>query len=348
MFLKSQKSAFCLLGSILFPLLFLLSGNGYAQMIDQEKLTRGARAPVWTEELGEVPLDQYTPEEIKKMVRDYWTPERMKNATPADIIVSDDNFQKLMRTQGDWFEEEPFTPITLAAGRISGKASAPNGKVFYRNALTGVTYSCSGSAVNSISKRLVSTAAHCIHGGGLYGTWHQNWWFVPNYDDLYMPDGMFTAYFLRTISPWVLYGESGEGFDSDIAFVTTYDNFLNQRVVDAVGGHGLATGGEFYFNATLFGYPWGINDGVSQQTCSEETLIRWIGSYYFHSTDWCFFGGGASGGPWLSMYNSATGLGTLRSVSSWGIGSNANISGPYFNYNKIIPLYNFADADWTD
>jgi len=32
-----------------------------------------ARAPVWTDELGEVDLDQYTREELDQMVRDYWT-----------------------------------------------------------------------------------------------------------------------------------------------------------------------------------------------------------------------------------------------------------------------------------
>jgi|GEM_PF-1920329 len=44
-----------------------------------------ARAPVWTEELGEVNLDQYTREELDRMVRDYWTAERIRTTIPVDI-----------------------------------------------------------------------------------------------------------------------------------------------------------------------------------------------------------------------------------------------------------------------
>jgi len=48
-----------------------------------------ARAPVWTDELGEVDLDQYTSEELAQMVRDFWTPERMKNAVPVELPSAD-------------------------------------------------------------------------------------------------------------------------------------------------------------------------------------------------------------------------------------------------------------------
>jgi len=35
---------------------------------------------LWTPELGEVQVDQYTDAELRKMMDDFWTPERMRNA----------------------------------------------------------------------------------------------------------------------------------------------------------------------------------------------------------------------------------------------------------------------------
>jgi len=58
--------------------------------------------------------------------------------------------------------------------------AAPNGKVFFRNATDGKLYVCSASAVNSHSRRLIATAGHCVHDGK-DGTWHENWFFYPNY-----------------------------------------------------------------------------------------------------------------------------------------------------------------------
>jgi len=53
----------------------------YAQHRDSEKVI-SVRSPVWTEELGEVPLEKYTEKELAKMVRDFWTPERMRKVIP--------------------------------------------------------------------------------------------------------------------------------------------------------------------------------------------------------------------------------------------------------------------------
>jgi len=345
----SKKLMRCLLGSAFFLLLFIISINGYAQVVDRGNLTKSVRAPVWAEELGEVSLDEYTPEELKKMVHDYWTPERMRNAIPADVLSLDDFSQLLLQNQDVWIGEQQFVPVTFAALRASGEAGAPNGRVFYRNVTDGENYSCSGSAINSSSKRLVATAGHCIHGGGLNKTWHQNWWFVPNYYHLHMPQGMFTAHFMRTFEEWTIYGQTGIGFANDLAFVTTNDNLLSQRVVDAVGGHGLVTGGNYSFNnenIKIYGYPWGIDTAQSLQTCSLTTGLNWMGSIPFHSAVGCFFGGGASGGPWVSHHNNITGVGLLRSVSSWRTGGNLTINGPYFYWEKIAPFYNIANSDW--
>jgi|GEM_PF-6135370 len=54
---------------------------------------------VWTEELGEVSLDQYTHEELAQMVDDYWTEERIKNATPLESLMPDCSAKALQETE---------------------------------------------------------------------------------------------------------------------------------------------------------------------------------------------------------------------------------------------------------
>lgn len=223
--------------------------------------------------------------------------------------------------------------------------SKTNGKVFFRNAKSGKDYVCSGSAVNSGSKRLVSTAGHCVHGGP-GGTWHQNWVFVPGYNSGSQPYGSFSAHTLRTFSDWIGHGESGRGFNSDVAFVTTYSNSHGSRVVNAVGGHGLQTGGSRNSPVSLFGYPGNRSNGQLMWACWGTSSTRSIGVYRFHSISGCGFGGGASGGPWLHAYSNGSGLGYLRSVNSFGPrNSAAYIAGPYFD-SRVSDLYRTANNDW--
>jgi len=69
------------------------------------------RAPVWTDELGEVDLDQYTREELAQMVRDYWTPERIRNTIPLDL-PSPDGVQRSLTGDADMDPHfrAPFLP----------------------------------------------------------------------------------------------------------------------------------------------------------------------------------------------------------------------------------------------
>lgn len=80
---------------------------------------------------------------------------------------------------------------------------------------------CSGSSINSDSKRLVVTAGHCVYDAP-GNEWHTNWIFAPGYNNG-TTYGTYQAATLRTLTDWINYGESGRGFNSDVAFVTTYD-----------------------------------------------------------------------------------------------------------------------------
>ena len=120
-------------------------------------------------------------------------------------------------------------PASAESSPVEAGDSPTNGKVFFRNQQDGRDYVCSGSAVNSASKRLVITAGHCVHGGP-GETWHANWVFVPGYDHGPGPEATFAAASFRAFDEWITHGASGRGFSSDVAFVTTQDNENGETV----------------------------------------------------------------------------------------------------------------------
>jgi hypothetical protein len=154
---------------------------------------------------------------------------------------------------------------------------------------------------------------------------------------------------MRTYDDWINYGERGRGFNSDVGFVTTYANASALRVVDAVGGHGTRYGGSRVFDVSIFGYPGNLNGGQVMWACWGTTGTRWIFDfpwfYEFPSLSGCNFGGGSSGGPWLNDYSNSSGLGYVRSVTSFGPSGNAYIAGPYFD-SRFPALFTAANNDW--
>jgi hypothetical protein len=80
--------------------------------------------------------------------------------------------------------------------------------------------------------------------------------------------------------------------------------------------------------------------------CWGRTGIRELGDYYFSTISGCDFGGGSSGGPWLKDYSDDTGLGYLKTVTSWGPSdSTAHINGPFFR-SAVRDMYEAANNDW--
>jgi V8-like Glu-specific endopeptidase len=284
----------------------------------------------------------------------------MKNAIPLDTPKA----TAAVRDELKKFDKDKTASPTTALNTVSSPVAAQqrgvekkvavtnfsktNGKVFFHDQTDGFDHVCSGSAVNSGSRRLVITAGHCVHGGP-GGQWHSNWEFVPGYHQGSRPYGTFQAYWMRTYSDWMSYGETGRGFNSDVGFVTTYVNSSAQRVVDAVGGHGTRSGGSRVFDVSIFGYPVNLNGGEAMWACWGTTGTRLIFDfpwfYEFPSLSGCNFGGGSSGGPWLNDYSNDSGLGYVRSVTSFGPSDNAFIAGPYFD-SRFPSLFTAANNDW--
>lgn len=286
----------------------------------------------------------------------YWTPQRMEHAIPADTPQSTAAMQGELRKLQDSSAKSPggilSEPVAATDRRITPQTAPPvtnfsvtAGKVFFHNQTDGNDYICSGSAVNSDSKRLVITAGHCVYGGP-GNQWHTNWEFIPDYYQGSAPYGTFQAAVLRTYDDWINYGETGRGFNSDVGFATTYSNASGQLLVNAVGGNGTQWGGSTNFDADIFGYPGNLNNGEIMWACWGTTGTQSIDGYNFSSISGCNFGGGSSGGPWLASYSNSTGLGYVHSITSNGpVGSTAYINGPYFD-SRFPTLFAAANADW--
>jgi len=114
-----------------------------------------ARAPVWTEALGEVQLDQYTPEERAQMVRDYWTAERIRTAIPVDIALPEDSVRTLIvdtDTDAGSSPQQPYDPDFWTQERLCDalrnaiplELLAPDGSV--RALLTEAAAAAGGSS----------------------------------------------------------------------------------------------------------------------------------------------------------------------------------------------------------
>ena len=304
---------------------------------------------------------------VRQTAESYWTSERMANATPIESAeqIADAQAQAAAGDSIKPMDEgkaapeqvvaKPMAPTANASatkaetadGRVTNY-SQTNGKVFFRNATNGKDYVCSGSSVTSSSKRLVITAGHCVHGGGKNGKWHQNWVFVPGYDRGKAPKGKFQVASLRAYKDWIDKGgnNSAVGFNSDVAFVTTHDGTSGGKVNEKVGGHGIIAGGSWTFGVDIFGYPANLDRGQAMKSCSSKTARAQMQSWYFYTVQGCNFEGGSSGGPWLQDHDSASGLGYVRSVTSFkpAKGAPVYIGGSYFD-NRMGSLYEKANND---
>lgn len=148
------------------------------------------------------------------------------------------------------------------------------------------------------------------------------------------------------MNDWIDHGETPRGFNSDVAFVGTFANESGQRVVDAVGGHGLSTGGtEYGFYADWFAYPVNRSGGEVMWACWGNTTKAWHWFYNFIRISGCDFGGGSSGGPYLKDYDNNSGLGKIKTVNSWNPKDDYSHSNGPFLRAAVWDMYVAADGD---
>ncbi|MBB3731957.1 trypsin-like serine peptidase [Nonomuraea dietziae] len=211
-----------------------------------------------------------------------------------------------------------------------GELPQTSGKVFFVGA-DGQPHWCSGIAVQSNFRNLVATAAHCVYDMEGAPATVDKWAFVPGYFEGTIPSGLYVGKQAFVHYDFTQYRDH----DRDFAFVNVYAGVVpsssgalttNGRLVDIVGGQGLA------FNQTntpavdVFGYPAGPHpDGTRPYT--GETLERSTGQTFamrlaspladqLIGVDSSFTGEGSLGSSWLRSYSDDHRLGYLNGITT--------------------------------
>ncbi|MFE1828744.1 trypsin-like serine peptidase [Streptomyces yangpuensis] len=277
-------------------------------------------------------------------VEAYWTPERMAAAVPVVETLPEEPAGRAGLQEAAGVHPSGPQAVTEAAEaksaaeaeaaeaagvaaplvRASADAAGPQdpvmrsvGQVMFHNPSDGKDHRCSAAAVNSPSKMMVLTAAHCIvvGGSGLLGepTVMTNWVFIPawNTGGVEAPYGKFPAKSYRGWNLWTKW----TNHDYDYAFVTVRPNEKGEGLVETVGGNALGYNYGYEQSMRMVGYPLGYSSGhvqwrfvgTTRHSTRNPNMLMMQQSYFDH---------GASGGPWFRTYDPLTKTGMINGVTS--------------------------------
>jgi len=226
----------------------------------------------------------------------FWTPARMRAARPLDLVVGAGGGARVV-------------PRAPSEGALASFLNVPTpetppfsveGKVFIRRGdLSG---SCSATAINSPTRRLVLTAGHCVNSGperGHKAVWSNYLEFVPAYSGGVAPFGAFVARRGALYAPKEWTKEDNPDFDLG-AFLTR-PNSEGVNVADAVGGGAtIVTDLPRQQEFQTFGYPGEIR---RMQECNSPYIGDDVLTNPFPGPPTqaieCRWAPGASGGGWL-------------------------------------------------
>jgi hypothetical protein len=211
-----------------------------------------------------------------------------------------------------------------------------NGRLFVRQG--NEQGFCSGTAINSPTRRLILTAAHCLNTGprGVLGgtTWSRTVVFVPDYTDGVAPFGAFVAHRQDVHVPeqWLKLGNP----NFDIGAADVQPNAEGVNVADAVGGGAniaVDLGRKQQFQT--FGYPGRVKrmQGCSSPYVGDDTTTYRIPGPPTIAIR-CRWAPGASGGGWL-----IDGGTTIDGLTSYAKRSDLRHTfGPYFSKKNVGAL----------
>ena len=252
---------------------------------------------------------------------DYWTPARMRATPPLD---GPEPLEERAEASFAPVPEPSVVPFTV------------NGRLFVRQG--NEQGFCSATAINSPSRKLILTAAHCLNSGprGLLGgtTWSRLVVFVPAYTDGLAPFGAFVAHRNAVHVPkqWIKLGNP----NFDIGAAQVEPNAEGVNVADAVGGGAsiaLDLGRKQQFQT--FGYPGKVR---RMQGCSspyvgdDSTTYRIPGPPTIAIR--CHWAPGASGGGWLIEEGK-----TINGLTSYAKRRDLHHTfGPYFSQRNVGAL----------
>jgi hypothetical protein len=262
-----------------------------------------------------------------RQVEAFWTPQRMAAARPLELTVDGDGRTDLHRG--------PLRRAATASYSVVATPEVPpyawNGRLFVVQG--GEESSCTATAIDSPSRSLVLTAAHCVNSGprdGKPGVWSTYLEFVPGYNLGVAPYGVFVLSGRpRALAGWTR--EGNPGFDLGAFLVAP--NAEGAGLEDALGGGArIVTDLSPRQRYESFGYPGGterMRNCVSGYAGQDPAMISLPGPPPVGIR--CRWAPGASGGAWLIEGGQAIdGMTTyLRK------GETALSFGPYFSASTI-------------
>jgi V8-like Glu-specific endopeptidase len=250
----------------------------------------------------------------------YWTPARMRSAPPLE------------GRSADPFASASFAPVADA----TVPPYAVNGRIFIRQG-RNKGY-CSGTAINSPSRRLVLTAGHCVNSGPLEpgepSVWTRYAEFVPAYTDGTAPFGVFVARRANVYAPKTWVKNANSNFD--VGALLTGPNESGQLVADAVGGGAtIVLDRSRHERFETYGYP---GESKTLQHCVSPFTGNDRLTYFEPGPPTlgvrCHWLPGASGGGWL-----IEGGASIDGLTSYGRdGDLIHTYGPYFSSRNVGPL----------
>lgn len=248
----------------------------------------------------------------------YWTPARMRSALPLDQPRS----------------ERPLAlPSFAQIAEPTVSPFAVNGRLFVRQGRDRGY--CSATAIDTPSRKLVLTAAHCVNSGPQFPTGRSVWssflQFVPAYSGATAPFGAFIAHrrSVFALRQWVEFGNP----NFDVGAVVMGPNAEGLNVADAVGGGAaIATDLSRRQDFQTFGYPGKIR---WMQGCDSPYVGDDASTYRIPGPPTiairCHWAPGASGGGWLIEEGTA-----INGVTSYGKRKDRlHTFSPYFSKRNV-------------
>jgi V8-like Glu-specific endopeptidase len=259
----------------------------------------------------------------------YWTPARMRSARPLD---------RILRPSSAAVAAWPSEPASASFASVPDTTLPPFtavGRVFLK--VGNFAGFCSGTAINSASRRLVLTAGHCLYSvlpGHQIPTSARYFDFVPDYSHGQAPFGEFIGRKGFLSRPWLR--SLNENYD--MAAVLTESNAKGENLADVVGGGiPIATDRARDQEYQVLGYPGGP-ERKNMQECDgrfsgDDRLTYPLGGPPSLGVG-CYMGEGSSGGPWL--INGGTEVGGITTYGH--IKNFTHTFGPYFSSRNVGAL----------
>jgi hypothetical protein len=210
---------------------------------------------------------------------------------------------------------------------------AVNGRLFVRQGKDRGY--CSATAINSASRKLVLTAAHCVNSGPQFpngqSVWSSFLQFVPAYSGTTAPFGAFIAHrrSVFALRQWVKFGNP----NFDVGAVVMGPNAEGVNVADAVGGGAtIATDLSRRQDFQTFGYPGKVR---WMQGCDSPYIGDDASTYRIPGPPTiairCHWAPGASGGGWLIEEGTA-----INGLTSYGKRKDRlHTFSPYFSKRNV-------------